>query len=107
MITINSMLATLLIVSLRLPKAGSLTAASQAEKDIASHEQVLQELHAATKAFESLDASRQSELLQCTRIAQLITSLQWQLVHVLHLYLTCSTAPEMDIEVKPQGLCNL
>ena len=97
-ISLNSMLATLLIASQRLPSAAPLTA-TQPQVDIDSHEQVLQDIHAATKAFESLKASKQWELLQCSRIAQLITSLQWQLVHVLQLGLARSTAAETTAQV--------
>ena len=97
-ISLNSMLATLLIASQRLPSTAPLKAL-QPQVDIDSHEQVLQDIHAATKAFESLEASKQWELLQCSRIAQLITSLQWQLVHVLQLDLARSTAAETTAQV--------
>ncbi|KAK9866909.1 hypothetical protein WJX84_006779 [Apatococcus fuscideae] len=47
----------------------------------------LRELHDATCRFEALPLDRQQELLQSSRISAHISSLQWQLAHLLQLYL--------------------
>ncbi len=94
------MLATLLIASVSLSRTTSNSAAGpQPVAQMSSYQQVLQEFHVANKAFEALDTSQQAELLQNSRIVQLISLLQWQLVHMLQMYLPYVIEIENDAEV--------
>ena len=102
------MIATLLVASQRLPKPASasdpdgavlpiLPSSRDGSRDLA----VLQELAAATCSFEALANGRQQELLECSRIMDLVRCLQWQLAKILNQHLmrlaTCADAAEIKV----------
>ncbi|KAK9841424.1 hypothetical protein WJX74_005538 [Apatococcus lobatus] len=93
-ITHGSMLTTLMLASQQLPPAAlpmadaEAATASKPPFECSSRDlQALRELHDATCRFEALPLDRQQELLQSSRISAHISSLQWQLAHLLQLYL--------------------